>query len=186
MREFRISDLVDKAIDDALSNMHTSTVAKITKVQEKTIWCKPVLNRLIDGESVELPEFIDVPIINISGGSSYIAMPLAAGDSVLLIFTERCFDSWYNGQDYVAPSEYRMHDYSDGFALVGIHPRDKEIAIPQVITINGDLEINGNVQINGDVTCTGIMTASDFVANGKSLKDHTHTDSQGGNTTPPN
>lgn len=48
------------------------------------------------------------------------------------------------------------------------------------IIINGNTTINGNLTVNGDINATG-----DIVAGGISLKNHTHTDSVGGTTSPP-
>lgn len=193
-----IKDTIFKAIDEALSNVHTCTISKIVKVNAKTIDVKPVFNRVVSGESIELPVFLDVPLFTLSGGASYIHLPISVGDYCLLIFTERCSDSWYAGQDNVAPLEYRMHDYSDGFALVGVHNANTALTIPSVIQITGDsnqdgnkthtgnYEITGNVIITGDLTVTGASTLSATVtSNGKDISDtHTHAGSPSAPTGP--
>lgn len=174
------------AIDSALANVHTATVAQVTAVSTKTINCQPVINRLVRGESVRLPEFIEVPPVFLQGGGSYTAHPIAVGDYCLLIFTERCFDRWYHGQDFKIPLELRMHDYSDGFAIVGINPLAGAITIPSVIqqtgdtnydgnhthqgtldrvgdtTIEGDVIIDGDLQVTGNITCLGTIAAANF------------------------
>jgi hypothetical protein len=135
--------------------MHTITIAQVTAVQEKTISCVPVITRLVNGESIPLPEFIEVPLITQQGGASFIHMPIAQGDYCLLLITERCFDAWYNGQDFQPPLEYRMHDYSDGFALVGVNNMAGAITIPDVITMIGDTYQQGNYEHDGDRKQTG-------------------------------
>lgn len=56
------------------------------------------------------------------------------------------------------------------------------------ITLNGNVTINGTLaQTGGNATMSGSLAVTgDVTAGGKSLKTHTHTDSRGGTTSPPN
>lgn len=164
---------INQSLEYVLSNLHTATVAKVTTVNSTTINCRPVISRYVDGNEIQLPEFVDVPPLFMMGGSSYTAHPIAAGDYCLLIFTERCFDRWYEGNDFQLPAEYRMHDYSDGFALIGVLPRASAITIPSEIkrvgniTQNGNITRTGDVDMTGDFEMTGDMTINgDLVVNG--------------------
>lgn len=151
----QLIDTLILTISEALANLHTCTIAKVTAVGSKTISCKPVMNRLVDGVSIELPEFIEVPLVTLQGGGSYIHFPIAVGDYALLMFTERCFDGWWNGQDFKAPLEYRMHDYSDGIALVGMNNLATSFDIPSVIQRTGDINQDGDITHQGDRDQTG-------------------------------
>lgn len=181
-----LENVILSAVAEALRNTHTNLIAKITKVNQKTINCKPVISRVVDEKKIDLPEFAEVPILNFLGGSSSIQMPLAVGDYCILFVNERCFDGWYNGQDFEKPLEARVHDYSDSIAFVGIKNKAGELDIPTVITIlgdayqegnyehvgnrdqtgdyilTGDQTINGNLQVNGNITCTGTISAANF------------------------
>ena len=181
-----LTDVLNDAIGEALSNLHTATIAKVTGVQAKTISVQPVINRVVAGRSIELPEFTMVPPVFMQGGGSYTAHPIAVGDYCLLVLTERCFDRWYGGADFQNPAEFRMHDYSDGLAIVGVNPLSSAITIPTVIqqtgdtnqdgnythqgdrtqvgdlTITGDLTLTGNMQVNGNITCSGTISAGNF------------------------
>ncbi|MEG2419971.1 MAG: hypothetical protein RSB55_00370 [Oscillospiraceae bacterium] len=64
------------------------------------------------------------------------------------------------------------------------------------VEVTGGLTVDGNLTVKGSLTVTGattattvtadsITTSGDVVAGGTSLKNHTHTDSIGGSTTPP-
>lgn len=150
-----IKSAVNDAILYALSNLHTATIAKVSTVSSKTIDCEPVISRNVDGRTIKLPTFKSVPPVFMSGGSSYTAHPISAGDYCLLIFTERCFDRWYSGNDFELPAEYRMHDYSDGLAIVGLFPFASAIEIPSVITQIGDSYKDGNTVHDGDLSQTG-------------------------------
>ena len=215
------------SIRGAMVDTHTTLIAKITKINQKTIDCKPVISRLVNDKTVDLPVFIEVPVINFLGGSSSIQMPLAVGDYAVLFVVERCFDEWYSGNDFKPPLEARVHDYSDCIALVGLKNMQGELDIPTVITMlgdcyqegnyehlgnrtqsgdytltgdftingqtikNGNLTINGNITINGGggggtvnaTGCTINLSSGDIVADGISLKNHTHTEQGDGNET---
>lgn len=182
MRKDQLTETLQIAIAHALSNLHTATIAKVTAVNATTIDCQPVTSRLVDGQSIPLPKFVDVPPVFMLGGNSYTAHPIAIGDYALLIFTERCFDRWYEGQDNQPPLEFRMHNYSDGIAIVGVLPRSTAITIPSLITQIGDthqegaydhtgtMDRTGNVTHTGDTnqtgnhTLSGIMQAASFKA----------------------
>jgi len=147
---------------------------------------QPVINRVVDGKSITLPQFTKVPPLFMQGGGSYTAHPIAVGDYCLLVLTERCFDRWYSGSDFQDPAEFRMHDYSDGIAIVGINPTAGALTIPSVIqqtgdanadgdhthqgdrtqtgnqTIIGDLHVDGNVTVTGNITCLGTIAAGNY------------------------
>ena len=194
-----LTDVLNDAIGEALSNLHTATIAKVTAVQAKTISVQPVINRVVAGRSIELPEFTMVPPVFMQGGGSHTAYPIAVGDYCLLILTERCFDRWYDGADFQSPAEFRMHDYSDGLAIVGVNPLASAITIPSVIqqtgdtnqdgdythqgdrTQVGDLTVTGNLQVNGNITCTGKLTVATASIGGIDFGTHTHIDVEPGN-----
>ena len=146
-----LTNIISSAINEALSNTHTSTIAKVTKIQDSKISVKPVFKRVIQGVEVELPEFAEVPIFTLQGGSNYRIMPIAIGNYALLIFSERCIDDWLvGGADNKRPREYRMHDYSDAIAIVGLNNVTNAINIPI-----GFEEVKGNIEHTGDNTQTG-------------------------------
>ncbi len=155
MKKEELYETINQALLFALANTHTIVVSKVTKVNSKTINCTPVTNRFVNGESKPLPEFEDVPPIFIQGGSSSLSMPISVGDYAILFVAERCFDAWYNGDDFVAPLEMRMHDYSDSFALVGINNLEGAITIPDVIELIGDMKADGNWEHNGNLNSVG-------------------------------
>lgn len=151
-----LHDTIGQGVNFALADVHTIVVAKITAVNETTIGCTPVINRVVEDESRQLPEFIEVPPVIIQGGGSYIAEPIAVGDYCLVLISERCYDAWYAGSDFVSPLEMRMHDYSDGFALCGINPQAAAIGIPKVRRLmQKDTDHMGSMYLTGDFKQSG-------------------------------
>lgn len=210
MEKRQLVDTLNLAIFNALANVHTATIAKVVAVSETTIDAQPVINRKVNGESIVLPVFTKIPPVFMQGGTSYTAHPITVGDYCLLILTERCFDRWYEGQDNQEPAEFRMHDYSDGLAIVGINPRAAALTIPTVITQIGDgyqegnweqvgnynhtggrtqlgdMVITGDLTVNGNITCTGRVTAGNATIAGIDFATHTHPGDSGGTTGVPN
>lgn len=200
----QLVDIIQRAIKDALADTHTATVGRVVAVNETTVDIQPVINAVYNGEDIVLPLFAEVPLINLQGGGSYLHMPVAVGDYALVFFTERSFDRWYAGTDEVRPPELRMHDYSDGFAIVGVNNQAGALQIPDVITMIGDalvqgahdrqgdtmhtgdyiltgeMIINGNLTVNGNITCSGTLTVPTIVASsgatigGIPFGSHTH------------
>lgn len=160
--------VMNEAIKSSMSDLHTITIAKITKVNASTVNCLPVISRVLDNNKIDLPEFIEVPVITLQGGTSYTSFPIATGDYCLLFFTERCFDRWYAGQDFQKPLEARMHDYSDGIALVGVNPLSKAIAIPSTIKTIGTVEHEGDYNQTGNNVIVGNNEASSYSVGGVS------------------
>ena len=179
---YQLVDIIQTALNNMKSNLHTSTIGRVVKVDATTIDIQPVINRQVEGKDIKLPIFTKVPPLFMHGGGSYTAHPIAVGDYALLIFTERSFDNWYNGADEVLPKQQRTHHYSDAVAIVGLYNKLGAITIPSVITEIGDKHITGNVEhignldITGNITVSGSITVTggDIVADGISLKSHIH------------
>ena len=171
-----------KAIDEKIANANNINIAKITKVNDNTINCKIVINKIKpNGEEIQYPEFIQVPIITIQGGGTYLSMPVKKDDYCIIFYNDRCFDNWYFGKDFTASKKKRKNSFSDAIALVGLNPLNSAIGIPQTATFNGDIIHNGNIQVNGSINVTG----GDVVADGISLKGHIHNGDSGGTTSAP-
>ena len=161
-----LPEIIDLALDFLQARLHTATIGRVVAVGSKTIDVQPVINAQLDGESQKLPVFREVPPIFLGGGSAYTSYPIAVGDYALLIFTERCFDRWYSGEDEVLPSEFRMHDYSDGLALVGLRRASNAVTIPAETTTIGNRGIFGAYSHLGSYTLSGNMDAGSYSVGG--------------------
>ncbi|EBP1798259.1 hypothetical protein NE69_09105 [Salmonella enterica] len=190
-----LHDTIGLGVEFALADVHTIVVAKITVVNDNTISCIPVINRVVKGESKPLPEFIEVPPVILQGGGSYIAEPIKPGDYCLVLISERCYDAWYAGSDFVSPLEMRMHDYSDGFALCGVNPRATAITIPKLnrmmngntdhvgdLNLTGNVTVSGNLTVGGDIKCAGRLTVASATIGGINFGTHKHKGDSGGDT----
>jgi hypothetical protein len=170
--------------------------------------------------SKEIPLLRDCPVCWQGGGGAIATFPIAEGDECLVVFAARNIDSWFkNGSAAPGalwdPPSGRMHDLSDGFALVGVrsmpnafdidpanaslqsvdgtayfklNPTTKSIAAvaPGGITLNGvTIDASGNIVMPADSTLSGDM--DDLLIGGVSLANHVHSGVQtgGGDSGPP-
>lgn len=189
---------VERAVGAGILGINTAIPAIVESFNaaEMTVSAQPTIKRLIDGEPVDMPLLVDVPVQFMSGGDFIVTVPIAAGDEVLIVFAQRCIDNWWALGGAQEPAERREHDLSDAFAIPcvfsqprvvpniqtdGIELRDKARTTyiklsASGIEIKGDITHEGNVIQTGDITSSGTITGdTDVVVDGKSLKTHKHT-----------
>ena len=154
----RLIETLFGIVADALENVHTATVARVEVVNETTVDLQPVVARRVRGEVLQRPPMKDVPVVTLQGGTSYSAPPIVAGDYVLVVMAEHCFDRWWDGQDGRPPLENRSHDYSDAIAIAGLKPSSDAVTIPSVWTEIGDRVQEGNWDLTGNYTQEGDYT----------------------------
>lgn len=98
----------------------------------QTVSAQPTIQGTITGpdgvaRNVNLPLLVDVPIVWPRAGGFALTFPVAAGDEVLIVFASRCIDSWWQSGGIGAPAEVRMHDLSDGFAILAPTSQPKRL-----------------------------------------------------------
>jgi hypothetical protein len=142
-----------------------------------------------DGEIVAQPVIVEVPVSWPRAGGAHMTFPIARGDTGLVMFADRDIGGWVSEGSEGAPDSKRTHSLTDAVFVPGIqgggvqaNASDVEIQY-QGSTIHiresGQVEVNApNVVVNADVA----SFTGDVVADGISLKGHTHTDSIGGTT----
>lgn len=170
-----------------------------------TVEVQPAIQALVRGEggdlsSVALPLLVDCPVQFPAGGGCTLTFPVAPGDECLVVFASRCIDAWWASGGVQGQAELRMHDLSDGFAILGFRSQPRAIAgvSTSAVQLRSDdgaafLEINPVthainattpgplvltaplVTINGDVQVNGrIDTTGDVEAGTISLQTHRH------------
>lgn len=92
------------------------------------------------GISVPYPELRGCPVVTIQGGGVAAIMPIQVGDSCLVFFSDRCIDAWFQTGSPQPLPNLRMHDLSDGFALVGLNSMVNPILTPLLVGEGGIAE----------------------------------------------
>jgi len=164
---------------------------------------QPAIQALVRDEAgnlspVNLPLLLDCPVQFPAGGGCTLTFPVKPNDECLVVFASRCIDSWWQSGGIQAQAELRMHDLSDGFALLGFRsqPRvigavstnsaqlrsDDGIAFVEInpsthavnATTTGPMALSAPlVTINGDVKVNGrVDTTGDVKAGTISLQSH--------------
>ncbi|MDN7558785.1 Gp138 family membrane-puncturing spike protein [Burkholderia orbicola] len=75
-----------------------------------------------------LPPLVDCPVQFPSGGNCTLTFPVAPGDECLIVFASRSVDAWWQSGGVQEQPALRMHDLSDGFALLGFRSRPRALA----------------------------------------------------------
>lgn len=115
---------------------------------------------------VTMPVLLDCPVLFQGGGGCALTFPVVVGDECLIIFGSRCIDAWWDQGTVGVQAELRMHDLSDGFALVGVRSRPKAIASPSTnsVQLRSD-DGSAFVEINPSTHNVHILTSGDVAVN---------------------
>lgn len=196
-----------QVLDGRQVGMWTAIPGIIQSVNRTKMTCEvqPSIQAVLSDQngdltSVNLPLLINVPIVFPSGGGFLITIPLAAGDEVLVVFSSRCIDAWWqNGGFENIAMEARMHDLSDGFAIPGprsipkipagsISATDLQIrndAGTSYVSITADGKIKlvapteidvtvATLKVTGDLQVTGTITGGTVKQGTVNLGTHIH------------
>ncbi|WP_288074683.1 phage baseplate assembly protein V [Pseudomonas sp.] len=98
-----------------------------------TVTVQPAVRALVRGEAgaqvaTDLPLLLDCPAQFPAGGGCTLTFPVQAGDECLVVFASRCIDAWWQSGGIQNQAELRMHDLSDGFALLGFRSQPRVIS----------------------------------------------------------
>lgn len=118
-----------------------------------------------------LPLCVDCPVQFPGGGGFLMTFPLAAGDEVLIHFSARCIDGWWQAGQVAPQAQFRMHDLSDGFVAPKVYsipkiPGGISTTTAQLRSLAGtayiELAAGGiiNIVAPGGVNVTGSLNAS--------------------------
>lgn len=179
------------AVDAILAGLWTSLPCAVVAVniEERTISAVPtIIARMptADGNFIPLPMPVltDVPILWQGGGGVTGFFPVNIGDEALVLFSARCIDSWWASGATTLADDQRMHDLSDGFALVGVRSLPRVTPVPAgvaglvsddgltvfslnptsksiSVTAQGGINLNGvTIDTNGNITAPAQITAT--------------------------
>ncbi len=170
-------------IEGRLKDLHTCLPGIIASFDPdtQTASVQPAIQRIFTEKgAVNLPLCVDVPVAFPGGGDFFLTFPVKSGDECILMFSERAIDNWHASGGTQTPAEYRLHDLSDGIAIVGLNSQPHKLAALQMtgaelrtrsrstyirledgtIYIKGNIVHEGNVQQTGNLNRTGTSTTT--------------------------
>ena len=119
---------------------------------DNTADIRPAIKRLYaDGTELEIAIVAKVPIMYPQGKDFSMTWPLAKGDPVVLVISQRSIEKWKKRGGVVSPGDIRRHDLSDAFAYpggahVGALTVDQNKAV--IKYKNAKIEISQTSQVN--------------------------------------
>lgn len=151
-------------------------------------------------ELVNIPPLVKVPIQWPKAGGFALTLPVKPDDEVLVIFASRCIDAWWQSGGIQRAMEARMHDLSDGFAIVGISSvpnalvnvstteaqlRTEDGSTYLSITADNKIKMvaSAGIEVTGNMTVLGMLKAGASVPLEVGLATHVHTSAAPGNPT---
>lgn len=123
--------VIKEAIKAALCDLHTAMPGIVVSYDSSTqkAQIQPALKRKFkNGDVVDLPIITNCPVAFPRANNAFISLPVKAGDSGLLIFSERSIDKWLVSGGRVNPNDPRKFELSDGIFYPGLYPFNNPIA----------------------------------------------------------
>lgn len=177
MTDPTLAEIVRAYVDERVVGLHVSCPATIVSYDATTQRCsvRPASHVRIAGQEIALPVIDDVPVSWPRATGCLLSFPLAAGDPVLLVFSDRMLDQWRGTGVVSPPTSPRMHHLTDAIALpLGVWPDsqpDSRVSATDVVlagpgsskvSIKPDgsvvIESGGSVHVGG--TGTALALAS--------------------------
>lgn len=187
---------IENKVKQQIQGVHTAMPGEVVSYDTKTglATVLPKMKyKLPNGDTVDYPQIYRVPVMfpQAMGQEATIAFPVKAGDSCLIIIAEQSIDYWLFGQ--VTATDLAF-DLTNAFCIPGLFNKANSVVADacaansvvmdvkgtRLTVKNGSVEIKAEkVRMTGDLVVDGeIRSKGEKV----SLDSHTHTDSNGGNT----
>lgn len=111
------------------------TVVSFDSAKQTAVVQLAVLRQVPDPEAPQpqfvikpYPMLLDVPVMILTGGTGALTFPIAAGDVCLVLFNDRDMDNFWETGTVSIPNTPRLHDLSDGLAIIGFRTKASPIA----------------------------------------------------------
>lgn len=119
-------ELIQTAIESMTSELCVALPGRVESYDSdaQTADVKPMIRRLVptpdeDQIAEELPVIYSVPVCHPGGNGWGLHIPLAAGDTVLLVFSQWDPSEWRRTGDIASPPDQRSHNMSHAIAIPG-------------------------------------------------------------------
>jgi len=154
--ELTTADIIKKAIENRIAQVHTSLPARINKINltNRTVDVQPLIRSKIDGKYKNLPIISNVPIMFLRTSVALISIPINKDDTGTLFFSESSIKNWQLSGEIQDPEDDRKHHLTDCYFMPSIMYDGKGLAINsslQIILKNGKVIIgdDGKIEIEG-------------------------------------
>jgi hypothetical protein len=184
-----LSEVIAVAVGARLAEVNVAIPASVESYDRTTqkASVKPLIRAVrtdSDGTRVaeSRPVINDVPVVFPGAGAYSITFPLAAGDTVLLVFSQASLDKWLAAGGEVDPLDPRRFALSDAVAIPGLRPFSAPVedtdATAMVLQSGGEIHAGGSSSL---ATKADIDALKTYIA----MHAHTGVTTGGGTSGPP-
>ena len=178
--------LIDK-ISMGIQCVIPAIVQSYDKTTNRAIVKPAITGVASQGQKIPKEPYIDIPVLNLSGGGFVLSFPIKQGDSGWLIASDRDISIFKQSLEETAPNTFRKHRFEDGFFIpdkinntptkgssliiqnstgtVSIELTETGVNITGLTDVTGNTTITGNTFVVGSLTvstgATGTFTTSD-------------------------
>lgn len=162
---------IEMALNARLMKLHVGMPATVLSYDPSQSSCsvQPNLKRKdTQGVLRSLPVISNVPVGHLRAGKSIVHVPVAAGSTVYLHFSERSIDSWKKAGGIQSPEDARLHDLSDAVAYPGYYSFADKVTVsdPAALTLMNDKAVVA-LSASGAIKFTNDKVQAEFTADGK-------------------
>lgn len=132
-----LKGLLDRALEQARSDLYVARPGVLLSYDPSTSMATVKLVGQMGTmgqtgtEWYDLPDLVEVPVMQVYGGGGRLTFPMAPGDEGLVVFCDRNITEWkQRGSVGVPPTDSRKHDLSDGMFILGAWSKVRGADIP--------------------------------------------------------
>ena len=129
-----ILETLGNLIDDRLKRLNTvmpATIQEYNKINQ-TVTVIPCYEiKFSNGKSLGRSPIKNVPVIFMRSKECGIYFDLSEGDTVMLVFSQRELETWYNTGEITVPKYDRAHHLTDAIAIPGLYDSKNKIENPK-------------------------------------------------------
>jgi hypothetical protein len=175
-----LEDALERLLDAREEELHTALPGRIesydaaAQVADVTPLIRRAVPRADGGTLAEpMPTIRAVPVVWPRAGDWFLHMPLAPGDTVLLVCCERDLARWRQTGELSDPVDRRAHHLAHAVAIPGVYPRTEPLNDTPIDKLVIGKQFSGigepaipvlTVRIGPFDIKLGTESASDFVA----------------------
>lgn len=172
MSDESLESVLREAMDARVADVHTALPGKIVNydAEKQVADVQPMVRDVfydVQGtlKTRSFPVLPSVPVAFLRGGGFFVSLPLAVGDTGMLIFSELPIDRWRSSGQESHPVNARRHGVGNAVFYPGVSPRAKALAedgVAQNLVLGK--EGGAQVHVSASTVNLGEKEAADFVS----------------------
>lgn len=157
-RNFPLAEIVERILEDAKADLHVALPGRVESYDpaKQIANIKPTIKQTVregddqDKTLLEHPVIPAVPVVWPRGGGYFMTFPLAAGDSGLLVFSERDLGAWRDSGQVSDAGDEGIHGLAGAVFIPGLEVVSRALSSGDAGTDHMVLGKEGGTQIHVD------------------------------------